>query len=173
MAEYLLDTNIVSYLTDKSRTEHQIVKGFITKLGSNKIAISCITTGEIQYGCELHLKHAPARVEEIKGELQKYSMVYKIDKHVADIWSVIRAGLYEKYSERNSRGQVKKIPVEDLYDFTTSKSLGIQENDLWIVAIVANHKLKFLTHDKKLNRILEIAKQKYPDIEWIDPLKNI
>ena len=43
-------------------------------------------------------------------------------------------------------------------DSTTSKELGVQENDLWIVSVAIQYDLRFITTDK-MQRIAEVAKR--------------
>jgi len=65
------------------------------------------------------------------------------------------------------RNRLKEKRPEDLLDRTTSRELGIQENDLWIVSVAVQYNLRFITGDK-MDRILAAAKDVHAyDRAWI------
>ena len=67
--------------------------------------------------------------------------ILPISRHTAEPYGQIRSALFAQYSPRDSRGRIQKKWPEDLVDLTTSKALGIQENDLWIVSVAVGYDL--------------------------------
>jgi predicted nucleic acid-binding protein len=98
--------------------------------------------------------------------MKKYP-VFDIEKHTADYYSEIKARLFAKHGLRDDKGKVKTKWPEDLLDKTTGKKLGIQENDLWMVAIAAEHNMPFVTADK-MTRLKEITRETYPGFEFLN-----
>ena len=72
--------------------------------------------------------------------------VLDVSKHTAEPYGRTRAALLEKYGPKKGRGKKKR--AEEVCDPTTGRELGIDENDLWIVAQAAERNLVLVTHDK-------------------------
>jgi predicted nucleic acid-binding protein len=92
--------------------------------------------------------------------------VYKmltIDKWTSENYAQIRALLFDKYGTRTKRQTIRQKRPEALVDGTTSRELGIQENDLWIAAIAVRYNCFFVTTDVRMRRIMDIVLQAYPD----------
>lgn len=155
---YLLDTNVASAANYANSAEHNKVQNWLGTLGSNDITyISAVSLAEIEYG--LNLKPLSARDKaKVRSLLAPYEIL-EIDRHTAKVYGEIRADIFNKYSPRNKRGRVKKKYVEDLLERTSGKSLGIQENDLWIVSVAVQHNMEFVTFEKrgKIGKIVDIA----------------
>jgi predicted nucleic acid-binding protein len=83
--------------------------------------------------------------------------IWEINRHTTQIYAEIRGKLFDLYAPRDEKGRLTAKYPEDLLDRTTAKQLGIQENDLWIVSVAVQYDLHFITADKKLKRILDVA----------------
>ena len=134
MDGYLLDTNIVTYWFDTGRPQHARVAQHIQSLPqATPLRISAITLGEIEYGLALLLEDSTAWQGELRAFIaERLPMVLNIRKTTRLYYGSIRARLFEKYAPREKRRRRRR--PEQLIDPVTSRELGIQENDLWLVA---------------------------------------
>jgi tRNA(fMet)-specific endonuclease VapC len=147
MKTYLFDTNIWS----KWFREEPFVLDKIAQIDINsKIFLSSIVWGEVMYG---------AKADEAFN-IESYSefilhraepIIWQIDKHVATVYGQLRADLFGKYIRKG-----KNKHPEQLIDPVTATEIGIDENDLWIVAQAVTHNLTFVTNDK-MHRIFTIT----------------
>ncbi len=151
MDGYLLDTNIISYYYDKGRPEHGAVTTHIEGLPEKApLRVSEITLGEISYGYHLAgLTDGDLPASQLRARAD-FPKPLPVSRHTADPYGQIRAILFRKCSPKRKRG--RPVP-EELIDPTTGKELGVQENDIWLVAQAQEHNLVLVTHDKKMKRI--------------------
>ena len=152
---YLLDTNIVSMLArakskngDVDEACQQVLIRAKLVAGTGNAFICSTTVGEIEYGLRLVSNPDPVVHHEMRAIIESYT-IHAIDRHVAsDCYAELRARLFKKYAPRDVRGNIKNKWIEEMCDLTTGKELGIQENDLWIVAVAMNNRLTLVTADK-------------------------
>jgi len=154
----LLDTTIASAVWDLGDPSHQSVFQRISALGVDVVSICAVTVGEVLYGLQVSPCADPARHQAVKQALAAYR-AWPIDHHTAEVFATLRGRLFERYSPRNARGRLTKKQPEELIDETSAKTLGIQENDLWIISVAVQYDLRFITSDRKLERILQIASE--------------
>jgi len=154
MKAYLLDTNIWSdwhkgkdYIT-RNMNKLSKMQGFLN--------MSYISLGEFSYGWHLDSSFNRKNFEKFLNGIN-FKVYRNFDNHTMEIYGQLRALLAKKY--RYSNKKVKWL--EELRDPTTSKKLGIQENDLWITAHAINYDVTLVTADKKMERIFEIIPKKY------------
>ncbi len=85
--------------------------------------------------------------------------VLPVDHHAGRTYGEIRGALFMRYAPRNARGRMTKKVPEDLVEPATGKTLGIQENDLWIVSVAVEYDLRLVTgdHAEGMRRVLETA----------------
>ena len=118
--------------------------------------ISIVVFGEIEYG----LKTAPRMDESLQADVRKkmsaFPLVLEVDKHTVEPYSDLRAALFEKYSPKNKRGRLKAKRPEELREKTTSKELGVQENDIWIAAQAVQYNLILVSGDY-MRRLQEVS----------------
>ena len=151
---YLLDTNIASAAWSVGHSAHVIVREKLKQLAPNRILISCITNAEIEFGLR-----SVADIDIVKQRLVRDNMnsyySLRLDHHTAEQYGQIRANLFKKYWLPYHQKNMKYI--EDLVDEVTGKSLGIQENDLWIVSIAVQYNYVLVTGDKAggMKRVVE------------------
>ena len=155
---YLLDTCIASIALDAGSFQHLNVRKQLASFDdSSTVWISAITIGEIEYGLGLYPWLDSGRSQSIRDGFAKYEVLHT-DKHTGYYYGSIRAALFKQYAPRDARNKIRKgTRAEDLTDRTTSKTLGIQENDLWIAALAVEYNIVLVTRDK-MSRILEAAK---------------
>lgn len=172
MNGYLLDTNATSILWDIRHREHKALRSFIEEKAQSPMWISTIVFGEIEYG----LKIAPRKDENLQTEVRRrmsgFRLVLDVDKHTVEPYSDLRAALFEKYSPKDGKGRLKAKRPEELRERTTSKELGVQENDIWIAAQAIQYNLELITGDymrrleqvsRKLTYPLQLATWRQPE----------
>lgn len=147
MRGYLLDTNIISYWFKPGTPENREVVAHIAGLDDGTpLRVSAITFGEIEYG---------HRVVSTADSLKQAQFNHFVQTQLPDVLDVrkttriyygqIRARLFEKYAPRRGR---KALRPEQLVDPATGKTLGIQENDIWIAAQAVEYNLVLVTNDR-------------------------
>ena len=153
---YLLDTNIASIAWDEAHYAHATIRQKLEALAPSDIVISCVTNAEVEFG----LLSAPFINKEkqqiVRSKMNSYYAL-NLDHHTAEQYGQIRASLFKKYWQPYNSKSTRYI--EDLVDNVTGKSLGIQENDLWIVSVVLQYHFIFVTGDKAggMRRVVEAA----------------
>lgn len=156
MNGYLLDTNAASILWDIRHREYETLRSFIKEKDQSPIWISIIVLGEIEYG----LKTAPRMDEGLQTGVRKkmaaFPLLLKLDKHTVGPYSDLRAALFEKYSPRDKKGRLKAKRPEELSEKTTSRELGVQENDIWIAAQSIQYNLVLISGDH-MRRLQEVS----------------
>ncbi|MCH7698587.1 MAG: PIN domain-containing protein [Chloroflexi bacterium] len=154
---YLLDTNIASAVWDAQSPIHESVR---SRLASSAalIYVSSVSIGEGEYGLGVSPAIDAERHRLYRAAMDEY-VILPIEKHTAQTFGRIRAGLFQRYATRGRRGRLKEKYVEDLVDSTTGKELGIQENDLWIASTAVEYNLILATFDKAggMRRIVDVA----------------
>lgn len=159
MEGYLLDTNIVRFWFDPTRSEHVRVRSRIEALPEDApMMISAITLGEIEYGHRaLGESGDPEQERDFLEFVQKrLPTILNVERHTRIAYGSLRARLFEKYAPKDRRK--KGLRPEQLIDPTTAKELGIQENDLWIAAQALEHNLVLVSHDK-MTRLRKVAEE--------------
>lgn len=157
---YLLDTVVASIAWDGGNPGNAKVRQKLAELGESQISICVVTLGEVLYGLKVSPGIDKSRHEAVMIAMRQY-FAWDINKHVANIYAALRGRLFEQYAPRNSRGRLTKKHLEELTDPTTAKELGIQENDLWIVSVAVLYDMVFITADRKLHPILQVAHQEF------------
>ena len=149
MPGYLIDTQTITYWFDGMSAEYPLVQAAAEarRSADAPLWISAISLGEIQYGHAAEPAGAgPVRESFVKFVRDKFPQVLGVSRHTPEPYGRIRAILFEMFGPK-SRKSKKKRP-EELCDPTTGRELGIDENDLWIVAQAAERNLVLVTHDK-------------------------
>lgn len=157
MDGYLIDTNIIAYWFDERSEQHGSVITRAASLAPNApLFVSWITIGEIDYGHRVESQSLTSQqaefVEFVDKELpQRLSLT----RHTTAYYGDIRARLFNKYAPEKKR--TKGMRPEQLLDPETAKSLGIQENDVWIAAQAIERNLVLVTHDR-MDHIRQVTK---------------
>lgn len=158
---YLLDTNIASALFDKQCPDHSKALIFTNNAANagDRIFISRFVVAEIEYGIAIHPNLDTVRTEQLRKSMDSYTSIKELAKWTTPCYADIRAALFNKFGERIAKGKVKKVRPESLIDKTTSQTLSIQENDLWMAAIAVEHNMILVSEDK-MSRL----KEAYPTL---------
>lgn len=157
MLGYLLDTNIISFWFDETRREHPAVQAAAEACrGDSPLYVSAISLGEIEYGHAVHPAGAgPRREAFVRFVSEELPQVLPVARHTAEPRGRIRSALFERFGPKSKK--TKDVRVHELCDPTTGHELGIDENDLWIMAQAAERNLVLVTHDKMV-RIREVLR---------------
>ncbi len=155
---YLLDTSIASAAWDKGHQLHEFVRSKMAALGAAPFYVCPITLAEVEYGLQLARTIDTERQRAMRQAMAHFDIL-PIDKHTTPIYGEIRAKLFLQHAPRHQRTLPKVSYVEDLIDLTTGKSLGIQENDLWLISVAVQYDARFVTRDRAggMRRILDAA----------------
>lgn len=162
MDGYLFDTNAVSPLWNARHPEHDTIKTFFSGISHSPVWLSTIVLAEIEYGLKIAPKMDIDAQNKIRSEMAKFSLVLDIDKHTVGPYSDLRAELFKKYSQKDRRGRLTAKWPEDLFERTSAKQLGVQENDVWIAAQAIQYDLILVTDDF-MQRLVEVSENlEYP-----------
>lgn len=158
MADYLLDTNILSIWFNDTRTEHAKVTGRVAAACAPdastgyvaRLFASTVTLGEVEYGHRSATKPDPVKQAEYAKFIgEQCPVALDITRHVAEQYGQMRAWIFDTCSPKTMRTKAKR--AEQLVFAATGQELGIDENDLWIAAQAMTHSLVLVTHDRRGN----------------------
>jgi len=165
VADYLLDTNILSFWYDKSKIEHARVGDSVNKVRQPdpttgyvpRLFVSVVTLGEIEYGARA--SHVPDPVKQsqyaamdaakIKFVREQCPVALELTEDVVEHYGELRAWLFNNCGPSAKKSKVKR--AEELVHPSTGKELSIDENDIWIAAHARTHNLVLVTHDFRGN----------------------
>ena len=165
MADYLLDTNILSFWYDDSKPEHANIVARVNAARKpdastgyvSKLFVSVVTLGEIEYGARAshfpdlakQAEYAAMDAGKIRFVNQQCPVTLELTTHVAEEYGELRAWLFNNCGPIAKRSKKKR--AEELVHPTTGKELGIDENDIWIAAQAKAYNLVLVTHDSHDN----------------------
>ena len=165
MADYLLDTNILSYWYDTNCSEHAKVVARVNTVKQPDVStgyisrffVSVVTLGEIEYGARVsHFPDAEKQAEyaamdaaKVKFVLEQCPEPLDLSKYVAEQYGEMRAWLFNNCAPKKRKSKKKR--VEELVTPVTAIELGIDENDIWIAAQAKTHNLVLVTRDFRGN----------------------
>ena len=128
--------------------EGRAVEERLRKIPNAFLFICPMIVGEMEYGLQV----APDPDRDKQEQARKIASEFEcipIDEDVAkDHYGRLRALIFQGVAPREKRN--KKLVakrLEELIDPTTSKVLGIQENDLWIASVAISHNMILVTND--------------------------
>jgi predicted nucleic acid-binding protein len=150
---YLLDTTILSYLTyPEGNPCHQRVQERLESLDpASPLYMSAVSWGELEYGWRTG---SQTLLRDNDRELLTRFVTLKVTKKTGLAYAEIKARLFERFAQKELRAKLKR--VEQLKDPLTAYALGVQENDVWIVAQAVERGLVLVTQDKMI-RIKEVT----------------
>lgn len=165
MADYLLDTNILSFWYDNKRDAngqlkppHQNVLRNVARVRMpdpqtgyvSRLFVSTVTLGEVEYG------HRSASNPDLVKQAEYAKLIREqcpvaldLTRHVAEQYGQMKAWLFNNCAPK--AGWPRKKRAEQLVFPATGRELGIDENDLWIAAQAMTHNLVLVTHDRRGN----------------------
>jgi len=164
---FLLETNTIRYWFDGDAGRFPAVMAAAeARSADSPLYVSAITLGEIEFGHSLNPAGAGTKRDEFVAFLrQQLPQILHVSKHTAEPYGRIRAKLAEKLPPPG--GWRNKVKAEQMYDPIAAKELGIDENDLWIVAQAVERNLVLVTSDK-MKRIREAVCELYSGFQIED-----
>ncbi|KUR73997.1 type II toxin-antitoxin system VapC family toxin [Novosphingobium sp. Fuku2-ISO-50] len=149
MDELLLDTNFVSVLYDVRRPKHAAAIAHAQGFHSDDtVLLSSVVLAELRYGLEAALRAGQA-VDHFREtvELAGTYPLADITKHTAEAYGDVKARLAAHYIDLSRR-----TPrwLEDWQLRGSTKTLQVDENDLWLVAQAVERNRLLVTTDVKL-----------------------
>ena len=149
MDELLLDTNFISVLYDPRRPKHAAViahaQGFAT---NDLVLLSSVVLAELRYGMEAALRAGQA-VDHFRETVEvagTYPLA-EVGKHTAEAYGDVKARLAAYYLDLTRRSPRW---LEDWQVRGSTKTLQVDENDLWLVAQAIERNRRLVTTDAKL-----------------------
>ncbi len=137
---YLLDTNIISYLTDPNSPYKQSVKEHLLTLTHNdSISVSIITLYELSYGLHSY-KSTQESIEIFKQGIhfiETYLEVLPLDIQEIDIFGKLKARYKEATGIQNKANKKNDL-------------------DFLIVATAINHNATLISNDMIFDKLFEI-----------------
>lgn len=162
MRDYLLDTCIWSDWYDPKKNKYVLQK--LAKYPNVRVHVSAVTLGELQYGYDVLTQRERRELGNVcKFVSAQGPAIVEVNKHVATEYGRVRALLFERFAPREKKR--RGLRPEQLRDPVTSHELGIQENDLWIVAQAVVRNMTLVSNDK-LKRILEVLEDSLHIENW-------
>lgn len=165
MADYILDTNIVSYWYDnKPDAEGRLKPTHLNVLRNvarvrmpdpqtryvSRLFVSTVTLGEVEYGHRSAVTPDLTKQSEYATFIREQCPVaLDLTQDVAEQYGEMKAWLFEECAPRS--GWSKKKRAEQLEYPATGLELNIDENDLWIAAQAMTYNLVLVTHDRSGN----------------------
>ena len=148
MPGYLIDTQTIAYWFDGESGKYPMVQSKAeARRGNSPLYVSAISLGEIEYGHAAHPAGAGKRREDFLTSMrEELPQILSVSRHTAEPYGRIRAALFDRFGPKSKKGQAKR--AEELCDPTSGRELGIDENDLWLVAQAVERNLVLVTHDK-------------------------
>ena len=163
MRGYFLDTCVFSKWYEKDER----VLARVEALPNVPLWISVTALGEIEFGyrCLLPSQHDPAKENAFKQFIRENLFIRETTRHTVPHYGRLRALLFDKFAPRRKRW--KNVRPEQLVDPVTSLELGIEENDLWMVAQAMELNFIFATTDK-MHHICEVAQGLVTIENWLE-----
>ena len=136
MKGFLLDTNHVSAWIEEE-------PGFMARLREvppdNPVRVCSITLGELEWGYLVTRSSDEAKREQHRRFVVRrlHPWAYEVTQHSGERYAQILKRVWEKHRPKRGAGTQKHL-----------SELGVDVNDVWIVAVAWEHNLTLLTSDR-------------------------
>lgn len=146
---HLLDTNVISVLFDTRRPNHAAVRAAIDAIGRDEPQyVSAVVMAELRYGMQAAAR-AGQDVSHIRQALGQadHCPLAEVGRHTAEAYGDVKARLAHHWLD------LRKRPprwLEEWKDRASSKTLQVDENDLWLVAQAIERNYCLITTDARL-----------------------
>lgn len=148
MHDYLFDTNILSSLLDPGHPRHAEIRRAVSELRGDHF-VSVISLAEFTLGARLAeafgRASAPRLLQALASALD-YA-VLDVTHHTAAAYAALKTNMAVRYLAGALRRERRRF-VEDWVDKVTGKTLGVDENDLWLCAQAKERGLHLVTSDR-------------------------
>jgi len=161
---YLLDTNVISDLTDETRTGHAALNARFASV-QQQVLLPSMAVGEIRFGFAKAPNLRPDKRATIDAFIAQFDQV-PFDKDCVEPYAIVRAELFKMHgTPEGKRSKFTEKHPEELTEKITGKELGIDEPDLIIASIAIAMNLILVTSDAKIgmSRVKEAAENVFRD----------
>ncbi len=160
MKGYILDTNHLDlYLKNRDA-----FKRHLNSLGSPFVWTTTIACGEVLFGLHKNDKFANERGRAIiKFLSDEFNRPLNIQKGTHKVYGKLKGDVYKKYAPKDHRGKLR--PEDILVDKVPNKTLGVDDNDLWMIAMCIERNAVFLTADK-MGHVKTVAGDGFHTEDW-------
>jgi len=162
---YLLDTNVISDLTDETRPGFAALNKRFSSATLQQVLLPSMAVGEIRFGFAKAPNLRPDKRKAIDDFITRFEQV-PFDKDCVEPYAIVRAELFKMHgTPKDKPHKFKEKHPEDLTDKITGKELGIDEPDLIIASIAMAMGLILVTSDAKegMIRVKEAADKVFRD----------
>ena len=162
---YLLDTNVISDLTDETRTGHAALNARFSSATPQHVYLPSMAVGEIRFGFAKAPNLRPDKRATIDAFIARFEQV-PFDRDCVEPYAIVRAELWKMHgTPAGKRSKFAEKHPEELTDKVTGKELGIDEPDLIIASIAMAMGLILVTSDAKagMTRVKEAADKVFRD----------
>ena len=162
---YLLDTNVISDLTDETRPGFTALYARFSSATSQQVLLPSMAVGEIRFGFAKAPNLRPDKRAVIDDFIARFEQV-PFDKDCVEPYAIVRAELFKMHgTSKDKPHKFKEKHPEDLAEKVTGKELGIDEPDLIIASIAMAMNLILVTSDAKagMTRVKEAADKVFRD----------
>jgi predicted nucleic acid-binding protein len=147
MDAYLLDTCFLSKLYDQRRPDYAAVRAAALDLdAASPQYLSVVVLAELRYGLEA-AELAGQNLTHIRHTIEQAAtrQVIEVSRHTAQAYGEVKAQLAAHWTDLS-----RKLPrwLEDWKDRVSSKSLQVDEGDLWLVAQAIERNYVLVTTDQ-------------------------
>lgn len=146
---HLLDTNVISILFDARRPNHAAVRAALDVLSpGDPQYVSVVVMAELRYGMEAAALTGQevTHIRQTLVEADRYPLA-EINRHTAEAYGDVKARLADRWVDLATR-----LPrwVEDWKERASTRTLQVDENDLWLVAQAVERNYRLVTSDRRL-----------------------
>jgi predicted nucleic acid-binding protein len=151
---YLLDTSALSPAVDPGHYQHAAAITTINSIGTAPIFVPVLALAELIYGFQLYQKSTGVILPDAEKMLTAAKLwpPMAVTHHTAPIYAELKAAL-AVYCMPNVTRQFRKRHVEDWINQFTCKTIGVDDNDLWICAQARESNFVLVRGDKKMDVI--------------------
>ena len=172
MADYLLDTNVISHWYDASHNgpsssaagPRRVLENIsrVRKPDSRtgyvpRFFVSFITKGEMHFAARTWMTpdtrnkdfYAKRDADKLRFLREQCPEELEWDHHVPEIYGELKAWVLEKCGPKVLRRKSNRL--KQLTDPVTASALDISDNDFWIAAQAMTHDLVLVTQDRRGN----------------------
>jgi predicted nucleic acid-binding protein len=142
---YLLDTNVISVLANSRHPQHAEFQRKARDL--RHVWLPVVAIAEIEFGMAKSTTIDELQRQALHRFFERFPQALPFGSNTVEPYSLLRAQLWQNCATALKRGHKEKLP-EDLFDRVSGKQLGIDERDLLIASIAAEHRLILITRDQ-------------------------
>ena len=171
---YLLDTNVISDLTDETRSGFTALNARFASAQPQQVLLPSMAVGEIRFGFAKAPNLRPDKRVTIDAFIARFEQV-PFDKDCVEPYAIVRAELWKMHgTPAGKRSKFTEKHPEELTDKVTGKELGIDEPDLIIASIAMAMNLILVTSDARvgMTRVKEAADKVFRDNKFPVQLRS-